>query len=708
MKVYNPDRIRNVVLLGHSGSGKTTLAETMLFEAGAINRRGSIEEKNTVSDYDALEHEKGKSIHSSFMNLDWRGHKINIIDTPGTSDYIGEVVGPLRVADTALFTLNAENGVEVATDGLWKYAQKFSIPSMFVVNKLDNERSDFWKTVEEAKENYGRKVTVVQFPYSEGNDFHAIVDVLRMTMYEFPEGGGKPDKLPIPESLKERANQLHQELVEIIAENDETLMDIYFEHGELDEEQMQNGLHLSLVNRQIFPLFCVCAARNMGTGRVMGFIDNVAPNPLEVKPQITEAGEDLILKPDGKTILFLFKTHSESHVGDLIYFKAYGGSAVPGMDLVNSTTSNTVRLGSLFLTEGHKRIEVSEVKTGDIGAVVKLKDGAVNDTLTEKGENIVLKGIEFPSTTIRTAVKLRNEGDEDKLGNALNQIHKEDPSILIEHSQELRQIIIHAQGEEHLNVVEYLLRNRYKIDIEFIAPKIPYRETITKPVKATYKHKKQSGGAGQYAEVQLLIEPFEEGMPDPVDMKVRNTEVHELPWGGKLVFNNCIVGGVIDNRFMPAILKGVMEKMENGPMSGCCARDIRVSVFDGSMHAVDSNEAAFKTAARMAFKDGFLKANPQLMEPVYNVEVIVPANYMGDVMGDLGTRRGQIQGMDAEGALQKIKATVPLEELDHYSTRLKSMTQGSATYSREFSHYASAPFDVQERVMKANIELEEA
>ena len=708
MKVYNPDRIRNVVLLGHSGSGKTTLAETMLFEAGAINRRGSIEEKNTVSDYNALEHEKGKSIHSSFMNLDWRGHKINLIDTPGTSDYIGEVVGPLRIADTALFTLNAENGVEVATDALWKYAENFNIPSMFVVNKLDNERSDFWKTVEEAKEHYGRKVTVMQFPYSEGNDFHAIVDVLKMKMYEFPEGGGKPDKLPIPDSLKERANQLHQELVEIIAENDETLMDIYFEHGELDEEQMQNGLHLSMVNRQIFPLFCVCATRNMGTGRVMGFIDNVAPNPLEVNPPKTESGEELALNPDGKTILFLFKTHSESHVGDLIYFKTYGGTAVPGMDLVNSSTSNSVRLGSLFLTEGHKRIEVNEIKTGDIGAVVKLKDGAVNDTLVEKGVTVALEGIKFPSTTIRTAVKLTNEGDEDKLGSALNQIHKEDPSIIIEHSQELRQLIIHAQGEEHLNVVEYLLRNRYKLDIEFIAPKIPYRETITKPIKATYKHKKQSGGAGQYAEVHILIEPYEEGMPDPEEMKVRNTEVHELPWGGKLVFNNCIVGGVIDNRFMPAILKGVMEKMENGPMSGCCARDIRVSVFDGSMHAVDSNEAAFKTAARMAFKDGFLKANPQLLEPIYSVEVTVPANYMGDVMGDLGTRRGQILGMDTEGALQKIKATVPLEELDHYSTRLKSMTQGSATYSREFSHYAPAPFDIQERVMKANVELEEA
>lgn len=708
MKVYNPTRIRNVVLVGHSGSGKTTLAETMLFEAGAINRRGSIEDRNTVSDYHDLEKEKGKSIFSSFMNLDWRGHKINLIDTPGTSDYIGEVVGALKVADTAIMTLNAENGVEVATDSLWKYLRKYNVPSMFVVNKLDNERSDFWKAVEESKEHFGREVTVVQYPFSEGTDFHAIIDVLRMTMYEFPEGGGKPDKLPIPDSEKERASKLHQELVEVIAENDETLMDIYFEHGELDEEQMQNGLHLSIVRGNIHPLFCACASRNMGTGRIMGFIDDVAPNPLQVNPPKDVNGDDVVLDPDGKPIMFLFKTHSESHVGDLIYFKVYGGTMKAGMDLQNSRNANMVRLGNLFLTEGHERIEVSEVKTGDIGAVVKLRDSEVNDTLHEKGHDITMDEIHFPSTVIRTAVKLTKEGDEDKLGNALHQIHREDPSAVIEHSQELKQIIIHGQGEEHLNTIEHALKNRFKLDVEFFTPRIPYRETITSDVRVNYKHKKQSGGAGQYGEVHLLIEPFTEGKPMPDDIKVRKVEEHELDWGGKLVFQNCIVGGVIDNRFMPAIVKGIMEKMESGPMSGCRARDIRVSVYDGSMHSVDSNEAAFKMAARMAFRQGFLDANPQLLEPVYEVEVTVPADYMGDVLSDLGTRRGQIQGMDAEGALQKIKAHVPLEELDHYSTRLKSMTQGSATYKREFSHYAAVPYDIQERVIQENLEMEEA
>jgi len=704
MKVYDPTRIRNVVLLGHSGSGKTTLAETMLFEAGAINRRGSVIEKNTISDYNPLEKEKQKSIHSSFLNLDWRGHKINLIDAPGTPDYIGEVAGAVRIADTAIFVLNSEQGVETATSSLWKYVQKYSVPSMFVVNKLDSGQSDFWKTVDQAKEQFGRQATVVQFPFSEGSDFHAIIDVLRMTMYEFPNEGGKPDKLPIPDSMRPQAEKLHQELVETIAENDETLMDIYFEQGELDEEQMEKGLHISLVNGQIFPLFCSCASRNMGTGRVMGFLDDVAPNPLQGNPPKAEDGEELTLDPDGKPVMFLFKTHSESHVGDLIYFKVYGGSISPGMDLVNSSNGSSVRLGSLFLTEGHKRIEINEIKTGDIGAVVKLKDGEVNDTLHEKGHDIKLQGIEFPQTTIRTAVKLKKEGEEDKLGHALHQIHREDPSVVIEHSQEVRQLIIHGQGEEHLNVIEDQLKNRFKLDVEFITPKIPYRETITKSVRTQYKHKKQSGGAGQFGEVYLLIEPFVEGMSAPDDLKVRDVQEIDLEWGGKLVFQNCIVGGVIDNRFMPAILKGVMEKMENGPMSGCRARDIRVSVYDGSMHSVDSNESAFKTAALMAFRDGFMKAKPQLMEPVYEVEVTVPSDYMGDVMSDLSTRRGQIQGMDGEGSLQKIKAHVPLEELDHYSTRLKSMTQGSATYTREFSHYAQVPRDVQERVVKENLQ----
>lgn len=708
MSVYQPSRIRNVVLLGHSGSGKTTLAETMLFESGTIHRRGRVEDKSTISDYHEIEKEKQKSVFSSFLNLDWRGSKINLIDTPGTSDYVGEVVGALRVTDTAIFTLNSEYGVEVGTEALWKYTQNYRIPSLFIVNKPDSEQSNFQKTVDMAKERFGRGVVVVQYPYSEGDDFHAIIDVLKMTMYEFPEKGGKPDKLPIPDSQKAQADLLHNELVEAVAENDETLLDLYLEQGELTESQMREGLQKSLLNRDIHPLFCCSAERNMGTGRVMGFLGNVSPNPLEANPPKTTKGSEFELKKDGKPVMFVFKNSAESHVGDLLYFKVYGGSVKPGLDLINSTNGNSVRLSSLYLTNGEKRVEVNELKTGDIGAAVKIKDTGVNDTLHEKGHDVELEPIHFPDPIIRTAIKLKREGEEDKLGNALHQLQREDPSMQVEHSQELQQIIIHGQGEEHLGVIAYELKNRFNLDFEFMEPRIPYRETITTDVRTQYKHKKQSGGAGQFAVVHMLMEPLRDNMPEHSDLKVRDEQVIDLEWGGKLVFRNCIVGGVIDNRFMPAILKGIMEKMQNGPMSQCRVRDLRISVYDGAMHSVDSNDAAFKTAALMAFRDGFMKAKPKLMEPVYEIEVNVPADYMGDVMSDISTRRGQIQGMDAEGSIQKIKAQIPLKELDHYATKLKSMTQGSASYTRKFSHYAAVPHEMQQRIVEENMELEAA
>lgn len=707
MKVYQPSGIRNVVLLGHAGAGKTTLAETMLFESGTIHRRGTTQNQSTISDYHEIEKEKGKSVFSSFLNLDWRGSKINLIDTPGTSDYIGEVVGALRVADTAIFTLNAEYGVEVGTEALWRYTDQYRIPSLFIVNKLDSSHSDFQQAIDMAKERFGRGVIVVQYPYSEGDDFHAIIDVLRMTMYEFPEKGGKPDKLPIPDSHKAQADLLHNELVEAVAENDETLLDLYLEQGELTESQMREGLQKSLLNRDIFPLFCCSAERNMGTGRVMGFLGNVSPNPLEANPPRQEDRSDFELKPEGSPVMFMFKNSAESHVGDLLYFKVYGGTVHPGQDLVNSTNSNTVRLSGLFQTNGERRVEISKLETGDIGAAVKLKDTGVNDTLHEKGQQVRLEPIHFPDPTIRTAVKLKREGEEDRLGHALHQLQREDPSLQVEHSQELNQIILHGQGEEHLAVVAYILQNRFNLDFEFTQSRIPYRETITKEVRTHYRHKKQSGGAGQFAEVHMLMEPLLDDMPDPSDIKIREEQVINLEWGGKMIFRNCIVGGVIDNRFMPAILKGIMEKMESGPMSHCRVRDLRISVYDGSMHSVDSNDAAFRTAALMAFKEGFMKAGPQLLEPIYNIEVTVPADYMGDVMSDISTRRGQIMGMDGQGSIQKIKATVPLEELDYYATRLKSMTQGSATHTQEFSHYAPVPHEKQKHVIKNTLELEE-
>ncbi|TVP99486.1 MAG: elongation factor G [Balneolaceae bacterium] len=705
MKVYEPGKIRNIALLGHAGSGKTTLAETMIFESGTSRKRGAVESNNTISDYHEIEKEKQKSIYSSLLHLDWRGTKINLIDTPGTSDFYGQVSEAFAISDVAMFVLNSEYGVEIGTEAFWRAAERNGIPSMIVMNKLDSDKSDFQSAVDSAKERFGRGVVIVQYPYSEGDDFHAIIDVLKMTMYEFPEDGGKPDKLPIPESQRAQAELLHNELVEAIAENDETLLDMYFENGSLDEYQMTDGLNMSLLNRDIFPVFCACASRNFGTGRIMGFLGNVAPSPLDRDMKLKN-GSSHAIDPDGSPSFFVFRSSSEPHVGDLTYFKVTGGTIKSGMDLVNRRTEDGLRIGSLYVSQGNKRTEVSEVNTGDFAVAVKLKDMQAGDTVTLKDSSLEFAPIEYPNTTMRVALKLKKEGDEDKLGSALNQIQKEDPSARVEHSQELQQTILHGLGEEHLNVILYQLKERFNLDVEFIRPRIPYRETITKRVETHYKHKKQSGGAGQYAEVYISMEPWEEGMPQRDDLNVRNVDEIELDWGGKLVFQNCIVGGVIDNRFLPAILKGIMEKMANGPLSGCRARDIRVSVYDGSMHSVDSNEAAFKTAGLMAFRDGFLKASPQLLEPLYEVEVTLPSTYMGDVMGDLSSRRGQILGMDAEGTIQKIKAIVPLQELDQYTTRLKSMTQGSATYTRKFHEYGQVPNDIQKRVIEETLAAE--
>ncbi|WP_069131694.1 elongation factor G [Rhodohalobacter halophilus] len=707
MKNYPTGKIRNVALMGHAGSGKTTLAETMIFESGSSHKRGSIEKKSTLSDYHSLEKEKQKSIFGSVLNLDWRGTKINLLDTPGTPDYWGHVSDSLHVADSAMIVLNSEYGVEVGTEAFWKAAERRKLPTILVANKLDSEQSDFQKTVDMAKERFGRGVVIVQFPYSEGDDFHAIVDVLKMTMYEFPEAGGKPDKLPIPESLKSQAELLHNELVETIAENDESLLDLYFEHGELDEYQMRDGLKIGMLNRDIFPLFCTVADRNMGSGRLMGFISNVSPDPTERELPL-KSGDVHRVHSDGDPAMFVFRSTSENHVGDLTYFKVMDGSIEHGMDLVNKRTGDSLRLGSLFVPQGEKRTEVSTLEAGDIGVTVKLKGVMSGDTIAGKSSDVEFEPIKYPEPTIRVALQLLNEGEEDKLSNALHQIEKEDPSIRVEHSQELQQTILHGLGEEHLNVILHELQNRFNLNVQFITPRIPYRETITKRSDAHYKHKKQSGGAGQFAEVYLSIEPWYEGIPDRKDLNVRDVQEITLDWGGKLVFQNCIVGGVIDNRFMPAILKGIMEKMENGPMSGCRVRDVRVSVYDGSMHSVDSNEAAFKTASLMAFKDGFLQASPQLLEPLYEIEVTLPADYMGDVMSDLSSRRGQILGMDSEGSIQKIKAIVPLQELDKYTTRLKSMTQGSATYTRQFHEYGPVPHDIQKRVMEETLSAETA
>lgn len=699
MPEFDTSHVKNIVLLGHAGSGKTTLAECMLFEAGIINRKGSIAERNTTGDYHELEQERGNSIFSKLLHTRWRGYKINILDTPGYDDFAGEVISALRVADTGVMLLNAVMGVEVGTDIIWEYTEKFKTPMIFAVNKLDDDNADFDKTVREAKAHFGNNVVVVQYPLQSGAGFHEIVDVLRMTLYRFKDSGGKPEKLPIPDAEKEKADTLHKELIEAIASNDESLMEKYFDKGELDEDEMKAGLKSAMIHHDLFPLFCLSAERNMGSGRLMGFIDNVCPSANEMPPQKTIKGEDLSCDANGPACMFIYKTISEPHVGELSFFKVYSGIIKSGMELENETTGVTEKITQLFLVEGNKRTPVNELVAGDIGATLKLKNTHVNNTLHVKGKNYELPPIEFPAPNMTVAIETIKKGEEEKLSQALHQLREEDPTLRVEVSSELKQTLIHCQGDMHLAVAKWKIEHQHKVEVKFVKPRIAYRETIRKMADANYRHKKQSGGAGQFGEVFMRIEPWYEGLPEPTDLNVRGRDVYELDWGGKLVFFNCIVGGAIDARFLPSILKGVMEKMQNGPLTGSYARDIRVCVYDGKMHPVDSNDISFKIAGLQAFRQAFQQADPQILEPIYQLDVLCPDDLTGSVMGDLQSRRAIVEGIDSEGHFQKVIAKVPLAEMDGYSSSLRSITQGRAKFSMRFSGYEAVPFDIQRRLI---------
>lgn len=701
MPEFDTAHVKNIALLGHSGSGKTTLAESMLFEAGLINRRGTIEEKNTVSDYTELEQERGNSIFSKLLHTRWRGYKINIIDTPGYDDFAGEVISALRVADTGIVLLNAAMGVEVGTDIIMEYTDEFKTPTILAINQLDHSKADFDKTVREAKNHFGSHIVVVQYPLNQGEGFNKIIDVLNMVLYEYPADGGKPKKLPIPDAEKEKAETLHKELVEAIATNDEALMEKYFDKGELTEDEMKEGLHLSMLRHDLFPVFCISAKLNMGAGRLMGFIDNVCPPANEMPPQKTKAGKLLPCDANGPACIFIYKTVSEPHIGDLSFFKVYSGTVKSGMELVNETTDAVEKLNQLFVVEGNKRNNVNELVAGDIGATLKLKNTHTNNTLHEKGKPIELEPIVFPSPKMSIAIANTKRGEEDKLATALHQLKEEDPTMSVEVSGELKQTLLHCQGDMHLNVIKWKLEHSYKLDVQFFKPKIAYRETIRKSADANYRHKKQSGGAGQFGEVTMRIEPWYEGMPDPVGLNVRGRDEYPLAWGGKLVYFNCIVGGVIDQRFLPSIMKGVMEKMQEGPLTGSYVRDIRVSVFDGKMHPVDSNDMAFKLAGIMAFKDAFQHADPQLLEPIYTLEVLCPDELTGNIMGDLQTRRAIVEGFDAEGHFTVVKAKVPYAEMYQYASTLRSLSQGRARFRMKFDNYSPVPFDLQKKLTEA-------
>ncbi len=708
MKVYQASQIKNIALLGSSGSGKTTLAEAMLFEGGVIDRRGNIENNSTVSDYHRVEQEYGYSVFSSVMYTEWLDKKLNFIDCPGSDDFITGAVTSLNVTDTALMLLNTTQGVEVGTQNLFRYTEQYNKPVIFIANQLDHEKSNFEQTIDQAVESFGSKVVIVQYPVSVGDGFNALVDVLKMKMYQWGSDGGKPEILDIPADQKEKADELHNALVEAAAENDEDLMELFFEKGTLDEDQMRSGMKKGLIARDLFPVFCVSAVKDMGVRRLMEFLGNIVPFVSEMPKPITKDAEEVTCSADGPASIFVFKTSIEPHLGEVSFFKVMSGKVAEGMDLVNMTKDAKERLSQLYCVAGSNRTKIAELVAGDIGATVKLKETKTNDTLNDKGCKYIFEPIHYPDYKFRTAIRPVSEHDDEKLGEVLQRMHEEDPTLVVEYSKELKQIIIYGQGEFHLNTMKWRIEHNDKIPVVFDRPRIPYRETITKAARADYRHKKQSGGSGQFGEVHMVIEPYEEGMPNPTSykfngqefkMNIRGTDEVKLPWGGKLIFHNCIVGGAIDARFLPAILKGIMEKMEEGPLTGSYARDIRVCIYDGKMHAVDSNEISFKLAGRNAFSSAFKEAGPKILEPVYDVEVKVPSERMGDVMSDLQGRRALIEGMNSEKGFEVIKAKVPLKEMDKYSTSLSSITGGRAMFTIKFAKYDIVPHDVQEHLL---------
>lgn len=710
MKTYKTEQIRNIALIGNAGAGKTTLAEAMLFEGGIINRRGEVTAKNTASDYTPIEQAYGNSVHSTLLYTEINDKKINIIDNPGMKAFTGAVTSSLNVVSSALCVLNTADGIGAGTESSMRVAAKLNTPIIFVANGLDHENVNFDQVMEDAKARYGGAVTLVQYPVNAGIGFNQVVDVLKMKMYQWGPEGGKPEIVDIPESELDKANELHNELVEKAAENDEALMELYFDKGSLSEDEMRQGMKLGMADHSLFPVFCTCAKKDMGVVRLMEFICNIVPAPNEVPMREEVSGKEVKMDAAGPASLFVFKSSNESHIGEVTYFQVMSGTITEGMDLINTTRQNKERLSQLFAVAGKTRNKVTEMVAGDLGATVKLKETKSNQSLSTKEADYKFAEIQYPTPIYSTAIKAVNESDDEKVGEILNKIKEEDPSYKVYFSKELKQQIVEGQSEYHINVIKWLFDNEHKIDIEFYTPKVPYRETITKAAQADYRHKKQSGGSGQFGEVHMVIEPFEEGMPDPKVFKLdgkelvvnlRGKEEHELPWGGKLVFCNCIVGGSIDARFHPAILKGIMEKMEEGPLTGSYARDIRVCIYDGKMHPVDSNEISFKLAGRHAFSNAFKNAGPKILEPIYNLEVFVPSDRMGDVMSDLQGRRALIMGMGSEKGYEKISAKVPIKEMDKYSTSLSSLTGGRGFFTLEYDAYDKVPSDVQSELLKA-------
>ena len=709
MKVYQTNEIKNIALLGSSGSGKTTLVEAMLFESGVIKRRGSVAAKNTVSDYFPVEQEYGYSVFSTVLHVEWNNKKLNIIDCPGSDDFVGSTVTVLNVTDTAIILLNGQYGVEVGTQNHFRYTEKLNKPVIFLVNQLDNEKCDYDNILEQLKEAYGSKVVPIQYPIATGPGFNALIDVLLMKKYSWKPEGGAPVIEDIPAEEMDKAMEMHKALVEAAAENDEGLMEKFFEQDSLTEDEMREGIRKGLIARGMFPVFCVCGGKDMGVRRLMEFLGNVVPFVSEMPKVENTDGKEVAPDVNGPESLYFFKTSVEPHIGEVSYFKVMSGKVREGDDLLNADRGSKERIAQIYVVAGGNRVKVEELQAGDIGAAVKLKDVKTGNTLNGKDCDYKFNFIKYPNSKYSRAIKPVNEADVEKMMTILNRMREEDPTWVIEQSKELKQTLVHGQGEFHLRTLKWRLENNEKLQVKFEEPKIPYRETITKAARADYRHKKQSGGAGQFGEVHLIVEPYKEGMPVPDTYKfngqefkitVRGTEEIPLEWGGKLVFINSIVGGSIDARFLPAIMKGIMSRLEQGPLTGSYARDVRVIVYDGKMHPVDSNEISFMLAGRNAFSEAFKNAGPKILEPIYDVEVFVPSDRMGDVMGDLQGRRAMIMGMSSEKGFEKLVAKVPLKEMSSYSTALSSLTGGRASFIMKFASYELVPTDVQDKLIK--------
>lgn len=710
MKKYQTSEIKNIVLLGHSGSGKTTLAEAMAYEGKVIERRGSVEGENTLSDYSDVEHLYKRSIFSTILYTEYNGYKLNVLDTPGSDDFCGAVFSSFKVADVGVMLINAQNGFEVGSEIQARYARRHEKPVIIAVNQLDSEKASWDSTIESIFASSEAKPVIVQYPLNTGPGFDSFIDVLLMKMFKFDGDTGVRQEQDIPQNEMERAAELHNTLVEVAAENDEALMELYFEKGTLTQDEMRAGLKVGLANRDLVPVFCLSAKRDIGVKRLMEFIINVAPGPIKAPNFRTQSGGQVQADATGATSIFIFKTALEPHLGEVCFFRVISGTLKEGDELINQTTGQKEKITQIYAVAGKSRNKVSEMEAGDIGCTVKLKSTKVNHTLNSSTADWKINLIGFPKSRYRCAVKAKATTDEEKMGELLIKAMNDDPTIVVEYSKELKQTILQGQGEHHLNILKWQLANLNKVDIEFFQPKISYRETITKMAASNYRHKKQSGGAGQFGEVSLLIEPYYEGVPTTgkykidgkdTQLNIKATEEIELEWGGKLVFCSAVVGGAIDTRFLPAIMKGIMEKMEEGPLTGSRARDIRVVVYDGKMHPVDSNELSFKLAGRNAFKDAFKNAGPKIMEPIFSVEVIVPSDKLGDVMSDLQNRRAMIEGMSSDKGFEHLNAKVPLAEMYRYSTTLSSLTSGRATYSMSFASFEQVPADVQDKLLKA-------